>query len=238
MERHIDRIALDKDIKWAILFAKQATPTKRAQVRLIVKAILEKYRMIDAKRLDFLVEKIGVTTGYFQKALRIVPWIGLTYNGTRHYRMIVDGPVRRWSMCIYKAVDDRDKEEFIRTLEYKAYEKVEADLPLPFEYIDRGDSICWLEPCDSDQWELAYQDRVRRKALFEEERTEDYHEQGKADDHLLRELLSTLETRGASTEKKVRGGMGTRRNPRYGKSGLSGVGNSKAVRRKGNRAGS
>lgn len=211
MERHIDRIALDKDIKWAILFAKQATPTKRAQVRLVVKAILEKYRMIDARRLDFLVSSIGVTTGYFQKALRIIPWIGLTYNGTRHYRMIVDSPVRRWSMCIYKAEDNDDKAEFIKTLEYKAYTKVEADLPLPFEYIDRGDSVCWLEPCDTDQWELAYQHHVRGKALFQEERTEDHHEAGKEDDHLLRELLSTLEAGGAPANGTRRRKTGTRR---------------------------
>jgi hypothetical protein len=175
-----------------------------------MKALFSKYLYIDSAHLDVVAEILGISTPYFQKALRSIPWMGLAFNGTKHYRMIVDSPVRRWSMCMYSPSSLEDREEFVETLRYKGYEETKEELPLPFEYLFYEGRVCWLEPCDTGHWNVARLHQLQRKANLKKEQPADHHEGESEDHHLLESLLRTLKLCSAKAKKSLGGPKGTR----------------------------
>lgn len=204
MERNLSGMTYQDSVEVAVKVAEEFTKSKKDQVRLILKALFEWYRYIDSESLKWLSKRLGLTHNYFQKAARAIPWLGLAYNGTKHYRMPVHGPTKRWSMCVYTPDDDASRRSMEEILENKGYCLKEGEaIPLPFEYVEYNGTVCWLEPCDSAGWTMEYRDHLSRQANLEEEQPEDHCKEWEEANYLLQVLLRSLEERCSKAERQM-----------------------------------
>src|SRR5690606_22567797 len=149
-------------------------------------------------------DDLNISHSLYYKRLEGLP-IGLVYNGTGHYRLLTDNPVKEWSICVYTPEDEKDKEEHKALLRSKGYKEGEGPVPHLWEWVECDGSVAHPEPCDSDRWELAYSHHMEGQTDQQEERSEDRQAWWEADDRLQR-ALSMVEGRvGSETAGAVEG---------------------------------
>lgn len=124
-------------------------------------------------QIDLLGEELCVSKAHMKRCIRRAGWVAVVFNGSSHYRVKLDNPIRLWSMCLYNFVDMEDRLGYEETLKEKGYEETKEDLPLPFEYKVMDRSIAHPEPCDTDLWAVAFEYHMARKADQQEEQSKD-----------------------------------------------------------------
>lgn len=149
----------------------ESSYAKRDLITILVNRLLKRQVVIPSSVVDVLADRVGVTIEYMQRVLSWMPNVGLAFNGSKHYRMLVDSPVKHWSMCVWGPGTDEEEAEHVDTLERKHYRETTSVVPVPFQYVRLREQgrVCHLEPCDTERWSLALEHHLARKADQQEE---------------------------------------------------------------------